>query len=836
MALGSLVVEVAANVARFSSDMGRVAQIAEDNAKKIDRAFGVVGTSLKALGAGAAAGLTLDSIKKRIEGVIESAANLQQLSERTGAAVESLSGLASVAKLSNTDTDALAAGLQKLSRSMIDAQNGGAANIAAFKALGISVNELKGLKPDEAFKLIADRMADFADGAGKTAVAQQLLGKAGANLLPVMHDLAEVGELQVKTTAEQARLADEYEKTLVRLNAAQNAIWKRVAMEALPVMNEVAKLLLQNATAANGLKGQVEQLAQDKNLREWAQDAAIAFATVAETIMTMVSAARAVGGSFESVWADLSVLGTFAKNGGVVGLAFESNRKELAEALEKRNKTVAEANQRYVDLWNMDKLFLSRPLRERFAVMNAGQDDTFASAFARGAPKGKPDVPFNPHAGTVDTTSVIRKELDARLAAIESYVASQKRLLQQAEGWEEFYSQAGIKTVKEVELAKQALIEQNLADTLDAYEREKAAISESLNDQIAAIRRQTANGAELEKRLADARAGASMQYMGVLAKESKAREDAATAQEKSLQRILMLQAQVDLQTRDKTRTDAIANATAQFEIQQMGRGTLEALKANEARRIALDLQDRLYQARLKDKDIDTTAMEREAAQQTVTAIALIEDRYRKQRDSAFGANEALRKYAEDASNFAVQIENAMTGALRGMEDALVRFAMTGKLSFREFANSVIADIARILVRQQIAGPLASALQGAVGGLFGGLFGASGSGAWVGSGTFNGLSLGGSAGTRALGGDVAAGALYQVNETGREYFVPRVSGSVVPANSTAGVTVVQNLNISTGVAATVRAEMLGMLPAIQRSAVAAVADARMRGGSIALALK
>lgn len=89
--------------------------------------------------------------------------------------------------------------------------------MAAFKALGISVTELKGLKPDEAFKLLADRMDGFADGAGKTAVAQQLLGKAGANLLPVMHDLAEVGDLQVKTTGEQARLADEYEKTLARL-------------------------------------------------------------------------------------------------------------------------------------------------------------------------------------------------------------------------------------------------------------------------------------------------------------------------------------------------------------------------------------------------------------------------------------------------------------------------------------------------------------------------------------------------------------------------------------------------------------------------------------------
>ena len=50
--LGSLVVEVAATVARFQSDMGRVAYIAQQNANLVQRAFDTVGNSLKALGAG----------------------------------------------------------------------------------------------------------------------------------------------------------------------------------------------------------------------------------------------------------------------------------------------------------------------------------------------------------------------------------------------------------------------------------------------------------------------------------------------------------------------------------------------------------------------------------------------------------------------------------------------------------------------------------------------------------------------------------------------------------------------------------------------------------------
>ncbi len=47
-------------------------------------------------------GLSMDSVKKKIEDAITSAAGLQQLSERTGATASNLSALAAVAKLSAT--------------------------------------------------------------------------------------------------------------------------------------------------------------------------------------------------------------------------------------------------------------------------------------------------------------------------------------------------------------------------------------------------------------------------------------------------------------------------------------------------------------------------------------------------------------------------------------------------------------------------------------------------------------------------------------------------------------------------------------------------------------
>ena len=84
-----------------------------------------------------------------------------------------------------------------------------------------------------------------------------------------------------------------------------------------------------------------------------------------------------------------------------------------------------------------------------------------------------------------------------------------------------------------------------------------------------------------------------------------------------------------------------------------------------------------------------------------------------------GWQKALEDYAADALDASDEIEQATTRALGGMEDALVDFVLTGKLSFSSLVDSIIADLARIAIRQAIIGPLVNALGGAFGGAGGG---------------------------------------------------------------------------------------------------------------------
>lgn len=118
-----------------------------------------------------------------------------------------------------------------------------------------------------------------------------------------------------------------------------------------------------------------------------------------------------------------------------------------------------------------------------------------------------------------------------------------------------------------------------------------------------------------------------------------------------------------------------------------------------------------------------------------------------------GIKQGLKAYSDAALNVAAQTSAAVQNAFKGMEDALVDFVKTGKLSFTSLADSIITDLIRISIRSQILGPLAASL----GGLFGGGAGAaSGS---IGSAGVSGASSGSaytlSASSFAAGGIMTA---------------------------------------------------------------------------------
>lgn len=175
---------------------------------------------------------------------------------------------------------------------------------------------------------------------------------------------------------------------------------------------------------------------------------------------------------------------------------------------------------------------------------------------------------------------------------------------------------------------------------------------------------------------------------------------------------------------------------------------------------------------------------------------------------------AFEKYIASANDMKSATEKMAIDGLGRLEDSfagMVTGTMSAKDAFRSMANSILSDLARIAARKALG-----SIMGGFGGgdLFGSLFG----------------------GFRANGGAVTAGKAYVVGERGAEMFVPSQNGTIIPNGSMggAGVTVNQTINLSTGVAQTVRTEVMNMLPQIQNAAVSGVLDAKRRGGSFSSA--
>lgn len=72
-----------------------------------------------------------------------------------------------------------------------------------------------------------------------------------------------------------------------------------------------------------------------------------------------------------------------------------------------------------------------------------------------------------------------------------------------------------------------------------------------------------------------------------------------------------------------------------------------------------------------------------------------------------GASSAFQNYLDSARDVAGQTKSLFTNAFSSMEDAIVNFALTGKLSFSDFAKSIISDLVRIEARQAASSGLSA---------------------------------------------------------------------------------------------------------------------------------
>lgn len=194
--------------AKAEQDLNGVAKEATNADDKIERLNSNVGLLTKIeIGRLVIDGLqALSSVFTRVTSEITSLVTtvnssidtLNDFSARTGIGVEALQGYSLAAKLAGVDTEQFGTAVQRLAVNIGKATPGDALD-KALKGINLSLQELRGLSPEQQFSEIGDAISQLPTAADRAAAAVEIFGKQGAALAPLFREgAASIEELQAR--------------------------------------------------------------------------------------------------------------------------------------------------------------------------------------------------------------------------------------------------------------------------------------------------------------------------------------------------------------------------------------------------------------------------------------------------------------------------------------------------------------------------------------------------------------------------------------------------------------------------------------------------------------
>lgn len=148
-------------------------------------------------------GLSAAVTYKAAEAMADYGEAVHKTSQVTGASTDAIQQWVFAAHASGVNAKETVESFSKLADVQNRAVHGNKVAAEAFAALGISLNTLKTSSPNDLLAKIADSFHNSADGAGKAAVANELFGASGANLIPLL-DRGSAGLAQLGAEARNA--------------------------------------------------------------------------------------------------------------------------------------------------------------------------------------------------------------------------------------------------------------------------------------------------------------------------------------------------------------------------------------------------------------------------------------------------------------------------------------------------------------------------------------------------------------------------------------------------------------------------------------------------------
>ena len=205
--LSRLDILLSANSAELRQEMVNAAESSEENFEKIK-------SSAKKMAVGLAAAFSIKEAGEWINAQIDAAIAADNTAKAVGVSANKMAGMSLAVNKMGLDSGLAKDAMSGLNEKILAAGTQGGDAAAMFTALGINVKDASGhLKSADAVMAeIADKFHGMADGSTKAAMASELMGDAGAELIPVLN---QGGSAIAANTAEVERLGLALDKNTI---------------------------------------------------------------------------------------------------------------------------------------------------------------------------------------------------------------------------------------------------------------------------------------------------------------------------------------------------------------------------------------------------------------------------------------------------------------------------------------------------------------------------------------------------------------------------------------------------------------------------------------------
>lgn len=699
-----------------------------------------------------------------IAGALQAADRISDFSDATNISIASLKALEAAMNSAGGNGKNLEKSINALYAAIDSANSGSLQARDAFAKVGISLGDLKNLSEADILQKTLEGLAQLPAGAERSAVATQLLSRSFRGIDPSKliealdpEKYAASEEATKRAADAQQRLEEKYKILQEGAIAALEPILKMMGEHNLTVEN--ATKLVQGLGIAFGVLFGAQVIAGVSTMVR----AIISLNTALKGTAVVQAGIQALQGP--KGWAILAGAGAAAtaamyglnkmlEETEIKGQAAQEAVAGVAEAagvpttgkkiqqakpqagaagrnqeLDARQRAAIESNRRIaVSKLETDKLLA---LKGATDIQKIELDRDAEIAKAREEIQTKENLSATQKAKEF---AAKRKEIEAKAELEISRIKQdqQSQLLQQRQSYSDTIGQ--LLGYEKTELQK---INDQIALQPDKYREigDQLRANASEQDRNLLIVKKITEEQKRQKQLADEiqniRVQGALSYNSSLLDIQKIRavEGAASKQE-----AISLGLQYDYQKK-------MASAASQLSTYKEYMNALDyegedlSMAQSEAILRHIELRAKLVSEMEKERNM----------------IAELEiSEYNRTSTFDYAWQDSFKKYRESAMDTSSQVKNSFNNFTQGMEDAFVRFAQTGKLSFRDMANSILADLARIAVKRAI----------------------------VGIGSFFGLP------GLAEGGPVLPNKPYIIGEKGPELFLPNTAGTVVP-NSALG---------------------------------------------------